>query len=256
MTDSNNTNAPGASRGEDEIALIAGKLIHEIKNPLNAIYLNLQLLDEEWRNETGAKQQRLNNQIAILKEESRRLREVLDDFLRFARSSIIVEKKPYDLNETVNAVVDFTRPEAMARGVRILTAYASPPPVSDIDRNLFKQALLNLILNALDALEKGGDVIVKTLAADGCALVDVSDTGPGMSEEQIKKIFEPFYTTKANGSGLGLPATRKIIEAHGGEISVQSAPGRGTNFRIRLPLSSRANCGGLKAESQTADTPQ
>ncbi len=237
MTVSDNTieNSP-AARNDDTIALIAGKLIHEIKNPLSAIYMNLQLLDEEWRSEAGPKQERLKKKIALLKDETRRLHDILDDFLRFARSSVIVERRPHDLNEVMSEVIDFVRPEAMSRSIRVLTTYSSPPPVGNIDKNLFKQALLNILLNAQEALDSNGDIIVKTFARGGHAFLDISDTGRGMTEDEQRRMFEPFYSTKGSGSGLGLPATSKIIEAHGGEISVQSRPGSGTNFRIKLPL--------------------
>jgi len=237
MTGSDHTSRQKtAGRKANGIALIAGKLIHEIKNPLNGIYMNLQLLDEEWRDETGAKQERLKKKISLLKNEAHHLRDILDDFLRFARSSAIVEKAPHDMNEVVDETIDFVRPEAMSRGIRVLTTYASPSPRIEIDKNLFKQSLLNILLNAQDALEGGGDIIVKTFTEAGHAFLDVSDTGPGLTADEQDKIFAPFYSTKSTGSGLGLASARNITEAHGGEISVQSNPGRGTNFRIKIPL--------------------
>lgn len=222
--------------GGDSIARIASKLIHEIKNPLNAIYMNLQLLEEEWKDETGAKQTRLKKKIALLKNESQRLHEILDDFLRFARSSVVVETAEHNLSAVTDEVVDFIRPEVMARGIRLFTTFSPVAPMVLIDRKLFKQAILNILINAQDALEKSGDIIIKTFTEGNCAFLDISDTGAGIPAGKTEKIFEPFYSTKSNGSGLGLPATKKIIDAHNGEITVQSVAGKGTNFRIKLPL--------------------
>ncbi len=220
----------------DDIALIAGKLIHEIKNPLNIIYMNLQLLDEEWRDEDGPRERRLKQKIALLMNESGRLRDILDEFLHFARSTSVFEKVSEDLNAVVEEVADFVRPETTANRIRLMTTYDSPPPQVEMDRNLIKQALLNILLNAVNALETGGDIFVKTFAQDRWAYVDIFDTGPGIPEKIIGKIFEPYFSTRSKGSGLGLSTTKKIIEAHGGSVSVESTPGTGTNFRIKLPL--------------------
>jgi signal transduction histidine kinase len=135
----------------DSIAVMAGKLAHEIKNPLNVIYMNLQLLQEEWQEASTPKERRLLQKMAILKQEAQRLRDILDDFLRYARPASL-RLETADLNSVVEEVVDFIRPDAMSRNIRILASYSSRCRSCRIDRNLFKQALLNILLNALEAM--------------------------------------------------------------------------------------------------------
>lgn len=241
--------APGGAE-MDSIAVMAGRLAHEIKNPLNVIYMNLQLLQEEWQDPATPKERRLLQKIEILKQEAQRLRDTLDDFLRFARPGTL-RLEAADLNTVVEEVVDFVRPDAVSRDIRILTSFFPRPLDCNIDRDLFKQALLNIFLNAQQAIpdaadSPGGappsaslaggarDILVKTSLQKGLASIDVSDTGVGIPPDVLPKIFDAFYSTKASGSGLGLPTTKRIIEAHGGIIEVFSTVGKGTSFRITL----------------------
>ena len=229
----------------DSIAVMAGKLAHEITNPLNVIYMNLQLLQEEWDDPSTPKEQRLTQKITMLKKESQNLRDILDDFLRYARpDSLRLERN--DLNSVVEEVVDFVRPDTTSRDIRILDSYWPRPLHCGIDRNLFKQALLNILLNAQQAIEdkkdapgRARDVLVKTSRQENLAVVDISDTGVGIPPDALPRIFDAFYSTKASGTGLGLSTTRRIIKAHGGTIDVYSTPARGTNFRIVLQVAER-----------------
>lgn len=226
----------------DSVAVLAGKLAHEIKNPLNVIYMNLQLLQEEWQGASSAKERRLLQKLSMLKQEAQRLRDILDDFLRYARlASLRLEE--CDLNAVVEEVVDFVRPDAMSRDIRILMSCSSEPFRAGIERNLFKQALLNILLNAQQAIEdkeapdvsrRERDILVKTALREDKAVIDISDTGVGIAPEALSRIFDAFYSTKASGTGLGLSTTKRIIEAHGGLIEVFSTPGKGSNFRITL----------------------
>lgn len=224
----------------DSVAVLAGKLAHEIKNPLNIIYMNLQLLQEEWQGASSPKERRLSQKLTALKQEAQRLRDILDDFLRYAKpASLRLEE--CDLNAVVEEVVDFVRPDAMSRDIRILTSISPGPLRSNVERNQFKQALLNILLNAQQAIEDNDgpqerDILVKTARREDRAVIDVSDTGAGIAPEALPRIFDAFYSTKSSGTGLGLSTTKRIIEGHGGGIEVFSTPGKGSNFRVTLGL--------------------
>lgn len=243
-----------------EMGQLAAGLAHELKNPLSTLKLNLQLLEEDLAGLPGAQRSQLR--VATLKKEADRLRQTLDDFLRFA-GRIELRLQTVSLNAVVEELIDFILPQAQAARVRVLTSLAPESPRCRIDVNLFKQALLNLLLNALQAMPLarppsgagvggsdagggtgeeagavgGGELFVRTLAARDCAILYVSDTGVGIPPENLSRIFDAYFTTKKGGTGLGLPTTRRIIEEHNGQISVTSEPGRGTTFRVDLPLS-------------------
>jgi signal transduction histidine kinase len=131
---------------------------------------------------------------------------------------------------------DFYEPHAGTKGIVVRTTFARDLAPVQLDRELFKQALLNLVLNAEHAMPKGGELILTTRRQGEWVRLDVVDTGVGMAEEVRARIFDAFFSTRASGSGLGLPTTRKIIEAHGGAIDVQSELGKGSQFSVRLPV--------------------
>jgi signal transduction histidine kinase len=217
-----------------EIAQLAGGLAHEIRNPLSTMSLNLDLLAEDFQSPETPRERRVLQKIDRLRRETQRLHDILEDFLRFARVQEL-RTQPADLNAIVDDLRDFCEPQASTKGIVIRTHYADDLPPSPLDVDLFKQALLNLILNAEHAMPDGGELILKTWRDDGWNVLDLIDTGLGMSEETRTRIFDAFYSTRPGGSGLGLPTTRKIVEAHGGEIRVQSELGKGSQFTIRLP---------------------
>ncbi len=212
---------------------LAGGLAHELKNPLSTIKLNLQLLQEDLARLPGAESSR--SRAGILRKEVDRLNQTLDDFLSFA-GRLELHTAPTELNTLVRDLIDFFHPQAQAAGVRLHTSLAAENPVCPVDANLFKQALLNLMLNAIQATPAGGELIIRTHASRSRALVDVSDTGVGIGPELMPRLFEAYFTTRKGGTGLGLATTRRIIEEHRGHISVTSEPGKGTNFRLELPL--------------------
>ena len=218
-----------------EIAQLAGGLAHEIRNPLSTMSLNLDLLAEDFQHPETQRDQRVRKKIERLRRETQRLQDILEDFLRFARVQEL-HKVPSDLNLLVEDLHDFCEPQASTKGVVIRAQYAGDLPKVPLDAQLFKQALLNLILNAEHAMPDGGDLILKTRREGRCAVLDVIDTGVGMPEDVRARVFDAFYSTRPGGSGLGLPTTRKIIEAHGGTIHVQSVPGKGSQFTVRLPI--------------------
>ena len=212
--------------------LTAG-LAHELKNPLSTIKLNLQLLQEDLAKFPVAEASLAR--VGTVRKEVDRLSATLDDFLRFA-GRIELSAAPVELNGQVRDLIDFFYPQTQTAGVRLYASLTAANPICRLDANLFKQALLNLMLNALAAMPTGGELIIRTHVAGAYALVDVSDTGTGIAPEVKTRLFEAYFTTKKGGTGLGLATTRRIIEEHGGHISVTSEPRRGTNFRLELPL--------------------
>lgn len=217
-----------------EIAALAGGLAHEIRNPLSTIGLNLDLLAEEVAAGEAPRDHRMLQKIRTIQRECGQLEAILDEFLRFAR---LGELDPVDceLNQVVRDFIDFYQPEATAAAVEISPHLAPDLPVVRLDRALFRQALLNLALNAQQAMPRGGLLELQTRCRDGRVELDLIDNGSGMDESTLGRIFDPFFSTKPAGSGLGLPTVRRIVEAHGGRLAVESAPGRGTRFTISLP---------------------
>jgi signal transduction histidine kinase len=147
--------------------------------------------------------------------------------------------EPSDLNHQIADVLEFFEPEAHEAGIEIARYLDPELPRVMLDREAFRQALLNLIINAKQAMANGGQFVVRTAAERGTVVVYLIDTGCGMDEQTASMMFEPFFTTKPSGSGLGLPTTQKIIEAHGGRIGVQSEAEHGTQMTIELPVPAR-----------------
>ncbi len=227
-----------------EIGAMTGGLAHEIKNPLSTIGLNAQLLAEAIHETPLPDDQksRLVRRIDALRREAERLRDILTEFLRFA-GSVHLELHPANLNDIVDEMVEFFLPQAEAAGVRVRIELSPRPLQVDIDATHFKQALLNLLLNATQAAGNATgpkELILRTeqrKTPEGLqAVVHVIDTGPGIPEDKIDRIFEPYFTTKSGGTGLGLPTSRRLIEEHRGTIEAHSAPGKGADFVITLPV--------------------
>lgn len=218
-----------------EIARLAGGLAHEIKNPLSTMSLNLDLLVEDFQGAESARDMRVLKKLERVRKETERLNDIVEDFLRFAKVQTL-KVEPSDLNAVVDDLRDFCEPQAMGQGIVIRTQYDPDLPLVALDVDLFKQALWNLVRNAHHAMPDGGELILQTRLEGDHAVLDVTDTGAGMTPDVAARIFDAFYSTKAGGSGLGLPTARKVVEAHGGSISLQSEPGQGSRFTLRLPL--------------------
>jgi two-component system sensor histidine kinase HydH len=219
-----------------EVAELAGGFIHEVKNHVSTLNLNLQLLAEDFAEPQTARERRAKQRIDRIQAQCEKLVEVSNDFLRFVRSQD-PKREPTQLDDVLAEMIDFFGPTAKAANIHIRLYPAPGVPVIPLDRELVKQALLNLMLNAEQAMPEGGHIILQTRMEGDSVCLDVIDTGKGIEPDDLKKIFRPFHTTKPGGTGLGLATTRKIVRAHGGEIDVQSEPGRGTKFTIRLPTS-------------------
>jgi len=221
-----------------EIVRLAGGLAHEIKNPLSTIRLNMELLSEDLRESDSPRERRAMKKIELVQQECQRLHDLLDNFLNFAKAHRL-RKEPCDLNAQVRRILNFYRPKAAEAKIEVIDYLAGDLPTVLLDPEAFHGALLNLILNAEQAMPGGGQLMIRTYGTPEGVAVDLIDTGCGMDEKTQAQVFDAFFSTKRGGSGLGLPTVRKIIVAHGGDISLQSEPARGTRFTIKLPIPAR-----------------
>ncbi len=223
------------------LARLAGGLAHEIKNPLSTMAINLTLLEEEFQPAPGGDggqspaEKRSLKRVKTLQREVTRLEGILEDFLRFVRGGDI-NRAPSDLVSLVRDALEFAEPELEAEGVRLHALLPGSLPLVMLDEGTFRQALLNLIVNARQAMPGGGELIVELRREGPRAELTITDSGVGMSPDQLERCFDLYYSTKRNGTGLGLATVKRIIEMHDGEIGVMSEEGRGTRFVLWLPL--------------------
>lgn len=240
-----------------EQATMTRGLAHEIKNPLSTIGLNVQLLQEDAADiERAAEDQpaiaeqagKVRRRLGTLGREAVRLRETLEDFLRFA-GRIELDLHTTDINALIDELGVFFEPQASESGIKLRTQLEANPPTTKADSSLLKQATLNLMINAIHAMadaKKGkqphggaNELILRTsrtAGKDGKKLcIHIIDTGPGIEDNVKKKLFEPYFSTKRTGTGLGLPTTRRIIEEHGGALTLHTELGKGSEFTIELP---------------------
>jgi signal transduction histidine kinase len=214
----------------------AASLAHEVKNPMSVILSAAQFLAER-QNMTG-EDRVLLGQIA---DEVRRAEGQIDSFLDLSRDTPL-KKSREDLVPIIAGTLDLLEPRARAAGVEVVRGLPDGPLHVMLDKRKVRQALMNLLLNAVEAMSgAGGRLEVSLLAADGEALLAVADEGPGMGDEALRRVLEPFYTTKHAGTGLGLPQARHIVEKHGWRLVLESSPGEGTTASIRLPVDGGGN---------------
>lgn len=217
-----------------EIASLAGGLAHEIRNPLSTVAMNLELLVEDLQQSEVPGKRRMLTKIQTIQRECGHLENILSAFLQFARVGEL-ELKETDLNQLVSDFIEFYQPNANEHEIDISPHLASDLPAVELDASLMRQVLMNLALNAEQAMPHGGLLELQTHARNNRVMLDLIDNGKGMDQRTLSKMFQAFYSTTPGGSGLGLPTVRKIIEAHHGTISCESEPGRGTRFTISLP---------------------
>lgn len=221
-----------------ELAQLTGRLIHDIKNHISTLGLNLQLLEEDLHDPETSKERRSHQRVVKLQHETQRLAELSNDFLRFIQQKEL-NKSPTRINDIIDDLVDFYGPSARKANVEIKTFLPGDLPLIELDVEPFKQGLLNLMLNAVQAMPHGGTLAIQAefdrSTQPPRILLSFIDTGIGMTAEVQQQIFKPFFSLRQGGSGLGLATLKKIVEAHGGSITVQSEPGKGTKFIISLP---------------------
>jgi two-component system sensor histidine kinase HydH len=211
---------------------MAAAVAHEIRNPLNAISMGLQRLRVEFAPAEADEYRRL---LDVAQGEVRRLNTIVEEFLSLARP-LVLKPEPIQVAALLDAIAGLVEHEARGAGIRIEREISRDLPVLHADRDRMNQVLLNLALNGIQAMPDGGALILGAAADDGTMTLTVEDTGPGISPDLLPRVFEPYVTTKTKGLGLGLTIARRIVEAHGGRIEVESGPGRRTRFRVMLPV--------------------
>ncbi len=220
------------------IGRLAAQITHEIRNPLNAISLNLELLEEDLLQLPDPEESLLILRAAM--EELERLVQITEEYLRFARLPP-PQLEPSNITQLLESLMNFLAEELLSQSIRWKLELDPHPPQVNIDQRQLRQALLNLIRNAMEAASQNTSqplIEIKTIAKhDGIEII-IKDNGPGMEEEIRERIFDPFFSTKEGGSGLGLPLTQQIITGHGGTISCLSQKNQGTSFIIFLPKAS------------------
>jgi signal transduction histidine kinase len=224
-----------------ELGSMTSGLAHEIKNPLSTVVLNAQLIREELEEAGLAPEDsgRLQRRTKALEREAVRLREILEDFLRFA-GRMNLDPSEQDVRAIVDQLVDFFHPQCVQSNVLLRSNLPEEPIMVDVDESLLKQALLNLLINALQSMEdapsdKNREMMVQLEQDEQEVRIHIIDHGPGIEESRQDEIFHPYVSSKAGGSGLGLPTTRRIIEVHGGRIELHSKVGAGSDFVVHLP---------------------
>jgi len=179
--------------------------------------------------------QRQQKRIETLNNEADRLERTLNEFLNYA-GKMELHPVRHDMNELLEEVIDFYEPQAVASGIQMRPNLGKGPLWCRIDVDMIKQAILNLFINATQAMQDQGELIVRSNGRGGTININVIDTGPGIPLDQQETIFNAYFTTKTGGSGLGLPTTRRIIEEHDGQLDLHSEPGKGSSFTITIPL--------------------
>ena len=220
------------------LQLLAAGVAHEIGNPLNSLTIHLQLLERRLRKLPEEERVQFTEPLAIAQEEIKRLDTIVTQFLRAIRPAPL-HRAPHDLNSLVRDAAEFLKPELKSRNVLLELDLAPGLPALDVDEDQLKQAFYNIIKNASEAMKQGGLIKIRTGSDGEWVNVTFADTGGGMTQETMARVFEPYFTTKKTGSGLGLMITQRIVRAHGGEVVLESDPGKGLRITLRLPRHDR-----------------
>ena len=218
----------------DQFDAHARELVHEIRNPLNSVSLNLQLIEEDLSAVEIQEVDEVLNRIRRIRSEIERLNQILTDFRRFTGLPPLSLRQS-NLGALIEEVLEFTEPEAQSRNIKVVREIQELPSI-ELDPEQFKQALWNLIINATQAMENGGTLTVRASALNDNIQIDVQDTGEGISPDIAVRIFDLFFHTKENGTGVGLAIVKRVIEGHGGRASATNQPNQGATFSIELPI--------------------
>jgi signal transduction histidine kinase len=239
MSASENTAEVDSMRARyEDLAELAGSLAHEIKNPLSVIHMNIDLLSEDLEEIDSRASRRSLDRIDIVRGQCERMEALLRDFLRYTRLRNI-DLLPGSLNDQIEMVLRAYQAQADADEIEIKKYLDPDLPAISLHSDSLQAALMNLVKNALESMERGGQLLARSYTTRTGVALDLIDTGHGVDDNTVLHMFEPFYSTKEGGSGLGLPTARKIIDAHGGRISVQSEIGLGTKFVLEFPVPKR-----------------
>jgi signal transduction histidine kinase len=239
-----------AAEKRDLLARLLGRLAHEIRNPLSSLDIHFQLLEEDLASAAPQVREQLASRMEIIHGELHRLEGIVERFLRLAGPEG-VDLEPVDVEGILAHVCDLLRPEAAAREIEIALQVQPSLPRVMADPVRLTQALLNLVINALQAVERKGRIEVIGAVADGQVAVAVRDNGPGIPPDMLASVFDPYYTTKSEGSGLGLWIAQQIVTAHGGTLQARNGPSGGAVLTMRLPLR-REEAGELNREGGRA----
>jgi nitrogen fixation/metabolism regulation signal transduction histidine kinase len=217
------------------LTLLAAGVAHEIGNPLNSLNIHLQLMERAARKLEGKERDELEQSIKVARDEISRLDSIVTQFLRAIRPSK-PQLQPANINAIVEETLHFFGPEIEARDIVVESELRSDVPLVQIDRDQMKQVFYNIIKNSFEAMKRRGILRIRTDMDDTHVRVSFADNGGGMSAEALSRVFEPYYTTKSSGSGLGLLIVRRIVREHGGELAIESAESKGLTLTIRLPF--------------------
>jgi hypothetical protein len=213
------------------ISRISGGVAHEVKNPLNAILLHVEVA----RTRLARGEADVTPQMEVISREILRLDRVVKTFLDFTRP-VELNYRVVPLGEVLGEIVELARPQAEAEKIRLTARQDAGGVEVRVDRDLFKQAVLNVVVNAMQSMAGGGELRLECSSTPDTAEIRISDTGAGIPPELREKIFRLYFTTKPGGSGIGLAMTFRIVQLHDGTIDFSSEPGKGTTFVIRLPI--------------------
>ena len=220
------------------VGSMAAQVAHEIRNPLGSISLNLDLIGEElhaFANSSGSSTAECDVLLHEMRSQVLRIRQVLQEYLRFARMPKS-ERAAVSLPSFLEKKLNFVQPLLDQKHVDLSRTLDPNLPPVQVDAEQLWEAILNLISNAVDAMPDGGSLTVSAQRHGAEALLSISDNGRGMTEEEARLLFVPFFTTKSDGTGLGLAYTQRVVNEHGGKINCATAPGKGSTFSIQLPL--------------------
>lgn len=224
-----------ASERQRLLSRLLARLAHEIRNPLSSLDIHVQLLEEDLSLTAPEVRHQLSNRLEIIRGELHRLENIVSQFLRLAGPSA-VEAGPVNIGEVVARVRAVLEPELQKRSIVLVPVVAPDLPTMQADAGQLTQALLNLAINAIQAIERDGRIEIRVVNEERSITVEVRDTGPGVPGDKLSTVFEPYYTTKPEGTGLGLWIAQQIAVAHGGQIYAQNVPGGGTLFALQLPI--------------------